>query len=100
MRVLVGTHPKRDALVNRIARQPVELGQPGLEDRDPRIGCQLHGFRDAFVLLRPARDVEGHCRNPRPQRLHDGVAARDHLRSLAAAPGRQVLAAGRLMLPG
>ena len=67
MCVLVGAHPQRDALVDRAARQPVKLGRPRLKYRDPRLRRQLHGLRDPLVLLRPARDVQGHRGNPRAQ---------------------------------
>ena len=58
MRVLVGRHGERDALVQRAARDPVEVAAGHLQDRHARLGGQVHGLGDAFVGRAAHRDRE------------------------------------------
>ena len=51
MRVVVGPHPERQALVQRAARQPLELGHARLQHRHAPVGRELHRLADPLVLF-------------------------------------------------
>src|SRR5271157_1936616 len=57
MRVVVGTHAERQALVQGAAGEPVEFGGAGLEHRHAPVGGELDGLADPLVVLRTGPDV-------------------------------------------
>ena len=79
VRVVVGAHPQRQALVQRAAGEPVELGGAGLEHGHAPVGGELDGLADPLVVLDPGADVQGRGGHAGPQRLDHRVAAGDEL---------------------
>src|SRR4051794_5287372 len=77
------------ALVRGATGEPVELGAPGLEHRQPEVAGPLADLVDPFVAGDAVGDVQGECRDRRAQGLDDGVAPGDHLiAGHAASAGR------------
>ncbi len=78
MRVVVGPHAQGQALVQRAAGEPVQLGGAGLEDRHAAVGGQLDRLVDPLVAGDPApksSDVQRGRGHPGAQRLDHRVAA-------------------------
>ena len=98
MGVLVGRHLQRDALVQSVGADPVEVGTGHLKNGDTGIGCPADGFGQTLVGFGAQRHVERRGGNARAQTFDHRVAAEDNL-GLVSLPCRRVrflLAAARL----
>ena len=95
MRVVVGAHPQRQALVQRAAGEPVEFGGAGLEHGHAPVGGELDGLADPLVVLHPGADVQGHRGHAGPQRLDHRVAPGDELGRVPGTARRSRGRAGR-----
>jgi hypothetical protein len=59
VRVFVGPHAQREALVQRAAGEPVQLGGAGLEHRHAASGGQLDGLGHPLIAGDPGRRRTG-----------------------------------------
>src|SRR5690242_6069748 len=86
MRVRVRPDPQREPLVDCTSGQAVELGAPGLDDRDAGVRCQLDHLADALVWVQPRPDVERERGYRGPQRFEHRVTPGDDLGRASGAP--------------
>ena len=85
VRVVVGPDAERQALVQRAAGEPVQLGGADFEHRHAAVGSQLDGLLDPVVAGDPSPDIQGGRRHAGPERLDHGVAAGHELGRLPRA---------------
>ncbi len=79
MGVVVGRHLQRDALVQSVGGDPVQVGARHLQDRHAGIGCEPYRFGEPLVGLGAQRDVQRGRGNPRAQAFQHRVAAQHDL---------------------
>ena len=85
MGVLVGRHLQRDALVQAVGADPIEVAARHLEDRDAGIGCAPYGFGQSLVGLGAERDIQRGGGHSGAQTLQHRVAAEHDLGVVGAS---------------
>ena len=97
MRVLIRRHLQRDALMQSVGGDAIQIVTRHLEDRDARIGCESYGFGEPLVGLGAQRDVQRGGGHPGPQALQHRIAAKHDLGvvGLAGRPPLLLLGLGR-----
>ena len=89
MCVFVRGHLQRDALVHGVGTaQAVELGAHHLEHVEAALGGERERLFDPVIHVDARREVQSGCRDLRPQRFDDRVAAGHDLTVVALGPLR------------